>query len=193
MIYIYMILLVILYLFDLIHFLWGCLVRGYLLPLLCLMAGCASQIPDGIYENQTPDSTMRLYIGYRENMPQIPCLLGIVDHVHGRGISCKIEALDQDRYRLLFLSEDGQPMDMDGDFELNFELHYKPQTRVVMMTLTGVLDGEERTKEIRLPLLPGTEDPTVNPPLPKMSRSDDAIENLEQDIPAQPIPAAPKS
>ena len=44
MIYIYMILLVILYLFDLIYFLWGCLVRGYLLPLLCLMAGCASAV-----------------------------------------------------------------------------------------------------------------------------------------------------
>ena len=184
----YLILLVILYLFDFIHFLWGCLVRGYLLPLLCLMAGCASQIPDGIYENQSPDSTMRLYIGHREQGQTFPCVLGTQNLVDGMCGLCQIDALAQDRYRLQFLSSDGQRIDKAGFIDLRYE----PQNRAVILTFKGLANMGEKAKEIRLTILPGTEDPTVNPPWPKL-RSDDAIDNLEQDIPAQPIPAAPKS
>lgn len=150
------------------------------------MAGCASQIPDGIYENQSPDSTMRLYIGHREQGQTLPCVLGTQNPVDGMCGLCQINALAQDRYRLQFLSNDGQPIDKEGFVDLRYE----PQNRAVTLTFKRLANMGEKANEIRLTILPGTEDPAVNPPWPKL-RSDDAIDAMSQDIPAQPIPASP--
>lgn len=154
-----MILFINLYLFDFIHII-GDFLRYSLLPWLVLLAGCASQIPDGVYQHQCPDNscTVRLYVGRTD----MPCAFGIASPVRGIGGPCQLQARGQDHYKLVFLTSSGQPLPSD---ELP-DLHYEREGNAVLMTMKNM--PETVKGGIRLHQLPGTANRSVNPPWPKL-------------------------
>ncbi len=134
--------------------------------LLGVLAGCASRVPNGIYQDQCPDDrcTMRLYVG-RE---QVPCALVVRVGEKGLLRACELNSLGEDNYSMLLISQTAE-----GDIKISRDrpkLHYDRGERSVLLHLTARNPADNQ--DITLRFIPGSENPVFNPPWPALAAAD---------------------
>ena len=143
------------------------------MSLLGVLAGCASQVPTGVYQDQCPDNrcTMRLYIGHE----QVPCAL-VVRMGEKKGLlrACELTSLGEDNYSMLLISQT-----REGDITISRDrpqLHYDHAQRSVLLHLKA--KKPENDQNIHLRFIPGRDNGSFNPPWPKL-----AAEEADDDTP----------
>lgn len=134
-----------------------------MLSLLGLLAGCATQIPSGVYQSPCPDNscTVRLYMGREE----VPCVLVVKSAKQGALNFCEVKSLGQDNYSMLLIGKTAQ-----GNLEISRDmpqLHYVSTSRTLQMSSGRADDKSGQT--LQLQYIPGSENKEFKPPWPALS------------------------
>lgn len=135
--------------------------RYSILSLLGLLAGCATQIPNGVYQSPCLNNnscTVRLYVGREE----VPCVLAVKSAKEGALNFCQITSLGQDNYSMLLIGKTAQ-----GNLEISRDmpqLHYVRTNRSLQMS-SGRAD-DKSGQMLTMQFIPGSENKEFKPPWP---------------------------
>ena len=148
--------------------------RYSILSLLGLLAGCATQIPNGVYQSPCLNNnscTVRLYVGREE----VPCVLAVKSAKEGALNFCQITSLGQDNYSMLLIGKTAQ-----GNLEISRDmpqLHYVRTNRSLQMS-SGRAD-DKSGQMLTMQFIPGSENKEFKPPWPLLP----AQTELDDDTP----------